>query len=164
MKNQAGLTLIEIIIYVAIVGLMSSAITIMMINIMQLRTKSMVALEVNSSLRLIVDKINFEIKNAKTLGTTTSNSLTINTQDSARNTTIFDLNAGNIRMTVGSTVENLNSNLVNISAFVVTNLSSGDSKTANINYSITGNYINSGGRSEYTFANTIDSSMEVRSK
>jgi hypothetical protein len=81
-----------------------------------------------------------------------------------RNTTIFDLNSGNVRMTVGSTVASLNSNLVNISSFVVTKLSSGDSKTANINYTVTGNYINPGGRAEFDYATTIEGSAEVRSK
>lgn len=157
MKNNSGLTLIEIIIYIAIVGLMSTAFTIMMINMMNLKTKSMAMQEVNLSLKFIVDKINFEIKNATSLGTITASSI-------ATNRATFDLNTGNIRMTVGSTVANLNSNLVNISDFTVTNLSSGDSKTKNINYSITGNYINPGGRSEFTYSTTIESSSEVRSK
>jgi len=164
MKKESGLTLIEIIIYIAIVGLMSTALTMMMMNIMSLKSKTMVMQEVNSSLRLIVDKLNYEIKNAKSLNSTTASSVTINTQDSTRNTTIFALNTGNIRMTVGSTIANLNSNLVNISAFTITNLSSGDGKTANINYVITGNYINPGGRSEFNYSATMEGSSEVRSK
>ncbi len=157
MKKQSGLTLIEIIIYVAIVGLMSTALTMMMINIMQLKSKSMAMQEVNSSLRFIVDKINFEIKNAKTLGTISASSI-------ATDRASFSLTAGNIVMMVGGTVANLNSNLVNISAFTVTNLSSGDSKTVNINYAITGNYINPGGRSQFTYSTTVDGGAEVRSK
>lgn len=145
-------------------GVMATALTMMTINIMQLKAKSLVMQEVNSSLRFIADKINFEIKNAKSLGAITSSSITLNTQDSTRNTTVFDLNSGNIRMTVGTSVASLNSNLVNISAFTVTNLSSGDSKTANINYIVTGNYINSGGRSEFTYFATVEGSGEVRSK
>jgi len=155
--RQAGLTLIEIIIYVAIVGLMSTAFVTMMINMMNLKTKSQAIQEVNLSLKFIVDKIDFEIKNASSLGTITSSSI-------ATNRATFDLNSGNMRMTVGGTIANLNSNLVNISAFVVTNLSSGDSKTENINYSITGNYVNPGGRSEFTYSTTIESSSEVRAK
>jgi len=157
MKKQSGLTLIEIIIYVAIVGLMSTALTMMMINIMQLKTKSMAMQEVNQTLRFVADKINFEIRNAKSLGTITSSSI-------ATDRASFTLNSGNIVMTVGSTVANLNSNLVNISGFVVTNLSSIDNKTKNINYVITGNYKNTGGRSEFTYVNSVESSAEVRSK
>ena len=62
MKKQKGVTLIEMIIYIGIVGLMSTALTTMMINIMTLRSKSVVIQEVNSSLKFIVDKINFEIR------------------------------------------------------------------------------------------------------
>ncbi len=157
MKKQKGVTLIEMIIYIGIVGLMSTALTTMMINIMTLRSKSVVIQEVNSSLKFIVDKINFEIRNANNLGTVTASSV-------ATDRGVFSLNSGNIVFTVGATVANLNSNLVNISAFVITNLSSGDSKTENINYVITGNYINPGGRSEFTYSATLESSVEVRSK
>ncbi len=163
-KRAAGLTLIEIIIYVAIMGVMATALTMMTVNMIQLKSKSLVMQEVNSSLRFIADKISFEIKNAKSLGAIGASSITLNTQDSTRNTTIFDLNTGNIRMTVGTSVASLNSNLVNISAFTVTNLSSGTSKTANVNYVITGNYKNAGGRSEFTYSATVEGSSEVRSK
>lgn len=152
-----GLTLIEIIIYVAIVGLMSTALTMMMINIMQLKTKSMAMQEVNHTLRFVSDKINFEIRNAKNLGTITTSSI-------ATDRAVFSLSSGNIVMTVGSTVVNLNSNLVNISSFVVINLSSVDNKTKNINYAITGNYINPGGRSEFNYSASVEESAEVRSK
>lgn len=164
MKRNSGMTLIEIILYIGIVGFMSTALMSMMMNIMSLKSKSVAMQEVNSSLRLISDKLNFEIKNAKSLGAITASSVTLNTTDATRNTTVFNLNTGNIRMSVGSSVGNLNSNLVNISAFVVTNLSSGDSKTSNINYVVTGNYINPGGRSEFNYSATVEGSAEVRSK
>ena len=171
MKNQSGMTLIEIIIYVAILGLISTAFITMSINMLSIKTKSISQQEISSNLRLISQKINYEIKNAKSISTTTASSITLTLTDSARNPTVFDLNNGNIRMGFGSSGNCpttspciLNSSNINISAFSVTNLSSGDTKTQNIKYTISGNYKNSSGRAEFDASGTIIDSIEVRSK
>lgn len=166
-----GITLIEIILYVAILSLISTAFITMSINIMSLKTKSISQQEIGSNLLLISQKINHEIRNAKSISSTTPSSLTLALSDNARNPTIFDLNNGNIRMGFGTTgncpVTNpciLNSNLINISEFTITNLSSIDNKTQNIRYTLSGNYINTSGRSEFDASGFIKDSIEVRSK
>jgi Tfp pilus assembly protein PilV len=169
MKHQSGLTLIEIIIYVAILGLITTAFMNMSLNIISLKTKSVSQQEMDSSLQFISQKINYEIRNAKSISFTTASSITLNLTDSSRNPTVFDLNNGNLRMGFGSSgscpTTNpciLNSNLVNISNFTVTNLSSGNSQTQNIRYSLSGNYINPSGRSEFNATGSISDSIEVR--
>lgn len=171
MKQQRGMTLIEIIIYVAILGFVATAFMTMSINMLSLKTKSVSQQEVGSNLRFISQKINYEIRNAKSISSTTATSLTLTLSDSARNPTVFDLNNGNIRMGFGSAGSCpttspciINSNDINISAFTITNLSSGDSKTQNINYTLSGNYINSSGRAEFNANGSINDSVEVRSR
>jgi len=166
-----GITLIEIILYIAILSLISTAFITMSINIMSLKTKSISQQEISSNLRFISQKINYEIRNAKSISSTTASSLTLVSFDNSRNTTVFDLNNGNIRMGFGAVgncpVTNpcvLNSNLINISDFTIINLSSGDSKTQNIDYTISGNYINPSGRQEFNASGFIKDSIEVRSK
>ena len=168
---KKGMTLIEIIIYVAIISLISTAFIMISINMMSLKTKSVSQQEINSSLRFISQKINYEIRNAKSISSTTPSSLILIPFDNARNPTVFDLNNGNIRIGFGSTgdcpVTNpciLNSNLIKISNFTIINLSSGDSKTQNINYTISGDYINNSGRQEFNAFSSITDSIEVRSK
>ena len=153
---KKGMTLIEIIIYVAILGFISTAFMTMSINMLSLKSKSVSQLEISSNLRFISQKINYETRNAKSILATTASSLTLSLSDSSRSSTIFDLNNGNIRLGFGSggscPTTNpciLNSNLVNISAFTVTNLSSGDSSTQNVRYTISGKYINDSGRAEF---------------
>ena len=171
MKKQSGLTLVEIIIYVAILSLIATAFMTMSINMLALKTKSISQQEIGSNLRLISQKINYEIRNAKSISATTTSSITLTLSDSARSPTVFDLNNGNIRMGFGSSgncpTSNpciLNSSDINISTFSVVNLSSGDSKTQNINYTLSGNYINNSGRSEFDANGSINDSVEVRSR
>jgi len=171
MKHQQGLTLVEIIIYVAILGLISTAFMTMSINMLSLKTKSISQQEIGSNLRLISQKINYEIRNAKSISSTTASSITLTLSDSARNPTVIDLNNGNIRIGFGSSGNCpttspcvLNSSNINISAFSVTNLSSGDSKTQNINYTLSGNYKNNSARAEFNANGSINDSVEVRSR
>jgi len=166
-----GMTLIEIILYVAILSLISTAFITIAINMMSLKTKSVSQQEIGSNLRFITQKINYEIRNAKSIFSTTSSSLTLTTFDVSRNPTVFDLNNGHIRMGFGNSgscpVTNpciLNSNLINISEFSVTNLSSSDNQTQNIRYTVSGNYINPSGRQEFDAFNSITDSVEIRSK
>jgi len=166
-----GMTLVEIIIYVAILSLISTAFITISINMMSLKTKSISQQEIGFNLRFISQKINYEIRNAKSISSTTTSSLTLLSDDSSRNPTVFDLNNGDIRMGFGVAgncpVSNpcvLNSNLINISDFTVINLSSGDSKAQNIDYTISGNYINNSGRQEFNASGSINDSVEVRSR
>jgi type II secretory pathway pseudopilin PulG len=166
-----GMTLVEIIIYVAILSLVSTAFITISINMMSLKTKSVSQQEIGHNLRFISQKINYEIRNAKSISTTTPTSITLILSNASRSPTVFDLNNGNIRMGFGSAgscpTTNpciLNSNLINISQFSVTNLSSGDSKTQNIDYTISGNFINNSGRQEFDASGFINDSAEVRSK
>lgn len=171
MKQQQGLTLIEVIIYVAILGLVSTALLTISINMMSLKSKGVAQRELAATLRFVSQKINYEIRNAKTITAATGSSITLAMNDGSRNPTIFDLSSGNIRMGVGSggncPTTNpcvLNSNLINISEFAVINLSSGDSKAQNIKYTISGNYINNSGRAEFEASGSVTDSVEVRSR
>jgi hypothetical protein len=169
MKHQFGLTLVEIIIYVAILGLIATAFMTMSINMMSLKTKSVSQQELDSNLQFISQKINYEIRNAKSISSTTTSSITLTLTDSSRNPTVFDLNNGNIRMGfgIGGSCPNtspciLNNNVINFSNFIITNLSSGNSQTQNIRYQISGNYINSSSRPEFNASGSITDSVEVR--
>lgn len=166
---KKSMTLVEIIVYVTILSLVATAFVTMSINLMSLKGKTVSQQEISSNLRLISQKINYELRNAVSISSTTATSMTLTMADSLRNPTVFDLDGGNIRMGFGSGGSCpasspciLNSNLVNISAFSVTNLSSGDTKTQNIRYTVTGNYINNSSRAEFAANGSITDSIELR--
>lgn len=168
---KKGFTLIETIVYVAILSVMATAFLTMSINMMSLKSKGVAQGELSSNLRFISQKINYEIRNSRDISATTASSITLTMADSARNPTVFDLSGGDIRMGFGSGGSCpstspcvLNSSMFNISAFTVNNLSSGDSKTQNIEYTITGNYINNTGRADFAANGSVTDSVEVRSR
>lgn len=168
---KKGITIFEMIVYIAILGLMATAFMTMSINMLSLKSKTVSQQEIGSNLRFISQKINYEIKNAKTISATTATSITLTTVDSSRDPTVFDLSDGNIRMGFGSGGSCpstspciLNSTKVNISAFSVTNMSDAGGKTENIRYTIAGNFINNTGRADFAANGSISGSAEVRSR
>jgi type II secretory pathway pseudopilin PulG len=154
-KQNQGLSMIEMIIYIAIVSIISTSITGLYIHIIRLRSLASASQEVNESIRLAASKIDYEIRQAKAINSV-GTSLSLFSNNSARNPTIIDLNNGRIRFSVGSSTAYITSNLVNINAFTLTNLSTGDSKSQNVRYTISGTYLGSSA--------SITSSSEVRSK
>jgi type II secretory pathway pseudopilin PulG len=155
MTSKSGVTIIEMILYIGIVALISTAMVSLYINIIRLRSKATAMQEVNESVRLAAAKISYEIRQAHTiLGV--GSSLRLDMIDSSRNPTIFELNSGRIRLTVGTSVAYITSNLVNIDTFSLTNLSSGDSLAQNIRFTISGSYLDN--------TASITSSAEIRSK
>ena len=155
MKSQSGTTLIEMILYIGIVALMATAMVQLYIEIIRLRARATDIQEVNESIRLAASKIGFEVRRADAINGVGS-SLGLMSIESGRNPTTFDLNNGRIRMTVGTSVAYITSNLVNISAFTLQNLSSGDSLTQDVRFTITGVYNNNSA--------TVTNSAEIRSK
>jgi len=155
MKLNAGVALIEMILYIGIVVLISSSLVGLYIQIIQLRSQSTAIQEANESVRLAASKIEQEIRLAKSINSV-GTSLSLSFSDSTRNPTIIDLNNGRIRFSVGSSVAYITSNLVTINTFTLTNLSTGDSKSQNIRYTISGSYQDNSA--------SITGSAEIRSK
>lgn len=147
--------MIEMIIYVAIVSIISTSITGLYIHIIRLRAQASSTQEVNESVRLAASKIDYEIRQAKSINSV-GTSLSLSSSDSARNPTIIDLSNGRIRFTVGTSTAFITSNQVTINTFTLTNLSTGDSKSQNVRYTISGTYLGNSA--------SITSSAEVRSK
>ena len=147
--------MIEMIIYVAIVSIISTSITGLYIHIIRLRAQASSTQEVNESVRLAASKIDYEIRQAKSINSV-GTSLSLSSSDSARNPTIIDLSNGRIRFTVGTSTAFITSNQVTINTFTLTNLSTGDSKSQNVRYIISGTYLGNSA--------SITSSAEVRSK
>ena len=155
MKKQLGITIIEMTLYIAIVALISTSLVTLYIQIIQLRTRATAIQEVNESIRLVSSKISQEIRQANKINGI-GTSLSLSSIEVGRNPTTFELNNGRIRMTVGTSAAFISSNLVDISEFTLTNLSSGDSLSQNVRFTITGSYLNN--------TATITNSVEVRSK
>jgi type II secretory pathway pseudopilin PulG len=155
MKSNSGITIIEMTLYIGIVALISSSLVGLYIQIIQMKSKATAIQEVNESVRLAASRLDYEIRSAKSINSVGS-SLSLSFADSSRNPTIFSLVNDRILLNVGVSTAYITSNLITITNFTLTNLSSGDSNSQNIRYSISGSYLGNDA--------TVTSSAEVRSK
>lgn len=171
MKNinieQNGMTLVEMLLYIAISALMISALVKFGLNIIATRAKAQTGQEVNQAVRLVSERLDFEIKNASGINSVTTNSISLANSNAARNPTVFNVSGGQIRIGFGpsgvcsaSTPCPLTSNKLN-SSVIFSNLSTIDLKSKHIYYQISITSI--GETQEYQETKTYASSTEIRS-
>lgn len=163
---RKGFTFIELIIYVAIVSIVMTALIPFAWNVIEGGTKSATQQEVFANARFISEKIRYEIRNSIGINSVSASSISLVTSIAGTNPTIIDLSGGNVRIKqgAGSTIS-LNSTDTRISSLIFTNYTSGDNKTKHIGFTLTvnANYTGAGARQEYNESTTIESSAEVRS-
>lgn len=160
MKKKAGFTFIELILYMAIVTVMLSALVPFAWNIIGAASKSNTEQEVFSQARFISERIKYEIRNSIGINSVTATSISLIT---ATNPTVIDVLSGNIRIKQGAgAVVVLNSLDTAISGLTFTNNTSLDNKTKNISYVFTLSAKYGSARQEFVETTTIRSSAEVR--
>lgn len=161
-----GFTLVEMILYIAIVSIFMTGLVYFTWDVIYGRVKSFVHQEVNQNTRFASKRILFEIKNASGVNVISASSISLGTADPARNPTVIDVSGGRIRIGYGNSgncpTSNpcyLTSNRVN-SSLLFTDLSFGNS--SNIKFVLTAS--STGDRQEYEKSETYESSVELRSK
>lgn len=171
-RQQAGFSLIEMILYVAIVSIFLTAAIYYGWSSIYGRIKSQVQLDVNYNLNLITSRFGYEIKNAKSINSLSATDLCLEMSPTPRNPTRFYLSSGVLRVAWGggsgdctsmTNDEPLSSDSVNISNLLFTNLSSGGGETKNVKYGITVENVNPSNRSEWEASQSYSSSVELRS-
>lgn len=164
--DNSGFTFIELILYVAILGIFLTSSVLFAWDVMYGRVKSQTHQEVIHNARLVTKRIQTEIKNASSITSATGSTLTLATADPATNPTIIDLNAGRVRIGYGSTGDCpitapcfLTSDWVTVDSLLFTDLSSGSSE--NVQFTVT--IISAADRKEWQASVTYQGSAEVRS-
>ena len=159
-----GFTLIELMLYLAIIVIILSALIPFAWNIVSGSAKSNVAQQTNSEARFIAERIKYEIRNSTGINLVSPAWLSLATSNPATNPTVIDYSSSTIRIKQGTGAQtNLNSSATKVSSFIFTNYTSGDNATKNIgfNFALNANYAST--RSEYQYTTTIESAAEVRS-
>lgn len=167
-KSGAGFTFIELILYVAILTIVLSALVPFAWNAVETGVKSAVQQEVNANARYVSERIKYEIRNANSITSINNTSCTNNIIEINTTTnpvTIIDVSGGKIRIRYGAggTPINLNSNNTNVSCLTFTDYRSGDAKTKHIQFTINIAAAFGVARQEYQDSVVIESSAEVRS-
>lgn len=171
MKNklQNGFTLIEALVYIALVSGILLAATSFAWNIVNTRTSAFSAQEVEQNGRFIMQKISQVMREANQINSPaiglSSNSVEVEMNDAGTETIILSQNDKNIEYQYNSdpAVE-LNSDLVEISNLEFTNLSSTSGSTRNIGISFTLSHINPANRQEWSYIQDYSTTIELRDK
>lgn len=169
-KKQLGFSLIEVIIYVALISIFIGGAIQFTWDILYGRVKAQVQQEVNQNLRLAVKKISYEIRNASDVTIVGASDISLmNDDDPTRDPTQIDVSNGRLRIGYGNTDPCsvttpcfLTSDRVTVSNLTFTDLSSGTDST-NIQFSITIDHNNTGGRQEWEKSQTYTTAVELRS-
>lgn len=169
-----GFTLIEVLLYIAIVTVIMSAMMLFAWNVIILGAKNNSQQELYAQARIISERINFEIRNANDINIASStfdvdlisnpsHQLSLAT-DAPNNPTLFQVVSGILHIkkgVAGSTA--LHSNSIVVTSLIFTNYSSIDGKTKHCGYEMTVSRTSSSAAQQYQGTVTLKSSAEVRS-
>ena len=168
MYMNKGFSLIELILYVAIVSIFITGVAIFGWNVINARVKNRVSQNVVGNIRTVVQRLEIEIRNASSINSMSSGSLSLAYADPTRNPTVIYLSSGRIMIGWGSggscPVSSqcpLTSNEVNFTKLIFTNMSSG-SLSANVRFELGATSAVNGSK-EWSYTSFATGSAEIRS-
>jgi type II secretory pathway pseudopilin PulG len=169
MRDQRGTTLIELLIYIAIVGVIMITAASFLLNLMQSRSKTVAISDVLSNARLIQDRLHDAARHAEGINTGASTFgsdpgvLSLDMVDVGVDPTIFSLTADDgqaqINEAAGGNVT-LSSDNVRVSNLLFTNLTSVND-TGIIQVQFTIEAINASGSSQYDYSESFQTTLRI---
>jgi competence protein ComGC len=172
-QTQKSFTLIELLLYLAIVTVVLTSLVLFAWNIIETGAKSGNQEMVTSEAKMLSEKIGYQIRNANdiniassnfgvNLATTPGNKISL-ANNAPNNPTLIDALNGQARITLGaSAAVTLNSTNTNLTNLTFINYTSVDGKTKNLQYTLTlqSKYPSHGNVYESV---TLENAAEVRS-
>jgi len=165
-----GFTLVEVLIYLAIIGITIASFVAFSMQISDSKIKNYVVEEVQANARVALDIMSQKIKSANGVNTVLSTfdvdpgELSLSMADGSKNPTVFDLdqNDGILQITQGTDDPvSLTSDEVKITNLVFTNVSSGGTYE-NIRIEMTVEFNNAGTDIEYDYSQTYQTTINLR--
>ena len=163
-------TLVELLIYVAIIGGVASTFILYTLSIAQSRAKTYVAEEVQSNTSMAIELIGQRIRTASGVNLGDSvfdvhpGRLSLTMLDAQKNPTVIDIDANGalqIKEGLAGSYVPITSSKVQATNLVFTNLSGGSSRE-NIRVDISVAYNNSSGDVEYNYSQSTHTAVSVR--
>ena len=168
-KITKGFTLIELILYVALLSIFIGGAVLFAWDVIYGRVKSNVQQEVSHNLRYAGKRILYEIRNASAINSVSSSNICLASSNSARNPTRIYVSSSRLQIAWGggssdctsmTNDEPISSNEVTVSSLTFTDLSS-STDSYNINFAITVD--STADREEWQRSQSYSSSAELRS-
>ena len=165
-RQQTGYTLIELLLYVAMIGILLSAVAYFFGAAAEARVKNQTVTEVDSQGTYVMDYITETIRNATSITSptvgTSGTSLTVAVPTASLSPTIFNLSGTTLQVKEGTAAAvALTSDDMQVTSFTVKNLSRSGT-TGIVQISFTLNRVNPSGRAEYDYSRTFTTSVGVR--
>lgn len=163
-----GFSLIEFIIYFALIALLLVIFSAIVVNLFLTKIKFNIVDEINQNGRLVLERILKEGGNAlainQPLSGGTANALSLAVVDGAKNPTIFDVLNGYLRIKQGASLPvELTSQVVFVEQFIVSNITkAGASGTFRIELSLQPR--DTGSKKFYEAQRTFFSTANIRTK
>jgi type II secretory pathway pseudopilin PulG len=164
-QSQCGYTLLELLLYIAIVGALLTSVTFFFGVTLDARVKNQTIVEVNEQGTALIDSITQTIRNstsitAPTIGTSGA-SLTLVVPTGALSPTVFSLSSGIVQIKEGAgALTPLNSNKVQVSSLTFKNLSRA-STPGSVQISFVMTRLNPNNKNEYDYQKTFTSTAEL---
>ena len=142
-KINSGFTLIELIIYVALISSFLTGAVIFAWGVLQTQGKARAQQEVIYASRMATRRIMYEIRNASSINSVGAQSISLANADTAKNPTVIDVTSGRVRIGYGNTGSCPTSSpcfltpsdLV-VQSLVFANMSDAGNKSANIKFEL----------------------------
>lgn len=170
-STSSGFTLIELILYVALVGVFITSVVTLAWDMIHSANKARAEQQVIFNTRLISKRIAFEIRNASAVNSVSSSSISLANADVNRNPTVIDLSSGRVRIGWGAagscpttTPCFLSSNEVTVQSLVFTDYSNVGNTTDNVRFEVAVKNNVGDVAEDWKYAEYATGSGEVRSK
>ncbi len=169
MRNN-GFSLVELILYVALLSIIVSSLVIFGVNVVLIRSKIRVEQEVISNARLVSKRINYEIRNASGINSVGPQSISLANINLAKNPTMIAFSNGRVMIGWGSSGNCptsapcfLTSSDVTVQSLLFENMSNGTSPQS-IKYEVAVKSELAGTSKSFYYKQYATGSAEVRSK
>lgn len=173
-RKQRGFTLIEMLLYVAVAGIVLTSLVGFGWNMIGIGAKNGTHHDAVSNARLASEKLTFFIREATDIDTANSNfgvnlasvsGSKVTLRGVAPNDPIvFDVSSGTLRVTLGASAPiALVSDNISVSSLVFANASSLNGKSKNVGFTLQLGTTSGSGRFEYASSTALRSSAEIRS-
>lgn len=158
-KNQTGFTLIELILYIALVSIFITGAIFFAWDVIYGREKAFQQQIVEQNSRAILARIAYEIRRASDINSVTSSSIQL---ENGVNDTTISLSSGTVQTTTGGAGPfSLSSNQVVVTDLSFTNLTSANNNTNNIDISITVRQAQAVVSGQFEAQTTMNQSVEL---
>lgn len=167
--DNRGFTLLEFLIYIALVSSILVSMALLSIQIAESRSKAVVINEVTAAARNILDIMTQRIRESEGINVGTSvfgtdpGVLSIQTNSGSTNPTIFSLSAddGTLLITEGvQPAAPLTSSVIEVTNLTFTNMTSSGQETIRIEFDL--HYTNPSGEQQYEYSAHYQTSVNVR--